>query len=77
LRECYAQAERTAKLQELLALEAELKETQAALEQYADSDPSRVEAMSARERRRRCPSTPPADLLLTMNEPLRWPWYSI
>ncbi len=30
-------------------MEAELKEAQAALEQYADNDPSRVEAMSARE----------------------------
>ncbi len=39
--------ERTSKLQELLALEAELKQTQAALEQYADNDPSRIEAMSA------------------------------
>ena len=65
----HAQAERTAKLQELLALEAELKETQAALEQYADNDPSRVEAMSAHERRRRRPSTPPPAILPLMITP--------
>ncbi len=41
------QAERTAKLQQLLALEAELKETEASLAQYADNDPQRFEEMSA------------------------------
>ena len=41
------QAERTAKLQQVLAMEAELKDTEAKLAQYADNDPLRFEEMSA------------------------------